>query len=534
MNSQIRAILWAQFRTVRNYLPRTSFGAVLVWLLGSAWYALFTAIAFGLATALPHVPAKHIARTVALILFFLLLFWQIFPLMTLNSGWSLDLKRLLVYPIRDRTLFAIEALLRITTAFETLILIAGIIIGLTRHPAIPVWCPVFLLVYIPFNLFLSLGIRETLLGVFRKRRFKELFAVFFLVVVLSPTLIANTSLGAKLAPFVFKLAVNAATPWFEAASLATGKLSVLSAGLICVWTLAAYLFARRQFSGGLRHDRSGFDASVRHKAPGKVGTRREVVFGWIDRLFRDPMAALIEKEFRILLRSPRFRVLFGMACVFSVIVFLPFASGRLAWHGTSQNYLPAVSCYGLVLLGEVLLWNALGFDRKAAQLYFVAPVPFAAVLRAKNIVALVFILFMSILIAIVGSLFRLQVTLLSMAASVSLTLVLAVFFLAFGNLTSVLLPKPIDPNQAMRRQTSGQVSLWFLLAIVVLAVPVGLAFAARWAFDSEWAFFAVMGVDLVIAAALYHVATESAIARAERDRERILDALGKGADVIAS
>jgi ABC-2 type transport system permease protein len=117
---------------------------------------------------------------------------------------------------------------------------------------------------------------------------------------------------------------------------------------------------------------------------------------------------------------------------------------------------------------------------------------------------------------------------------VSLTLVLAVFFLAFGNLTSVLLPKPIDPNQAMRRQTSGQVSLWFLLAIVVLAVPVGLAFAARWAFDSEWAFFAVMGVDLVIAAALYHVATESAIARAERDRERILDALGKGADVIAS
>jgi ABC-2 type transport system permease protein len=86
----------------------------------------------------------------------------------------------------------------------------------------------------------------------------------------------------------------------------------------------------------------------------------------------------------------------------------------------------------------------------------------------------------------------------------------------------------------MRRQTSGQVSLWFLLAIVVLAVPVGLAFAARWAFDSEWAFFAVMGVDLVIAAALYHVATESAIARAERDRERILDALGKGADVIAS
>lgn len=532
MSSQVRAILWAQFRTVRNYLPRTTFGTALVWLLGGAWYGLFVAIAFGLAAGLPHVPAKELPRSAALILFFLLLFWQIFPLMTLNSGWSLDLKRLLAYPIHERTMFAIEALLRITTAFETLILITGIMVGLARHPGIPAWRPLFLLVYIPFNLFLSLGIRETLLGVFRKRRFKELFAVFFLIVVLSPSLIANTPLGAKLGPIVFKLAVNAATPWFDAASLATSTPSFLSAGAMVVWTVAAYLFAMRQFSMGLRHDRSGFDAGARHKPAGKA--RRETFFGWIDRLFRDPTAALIEKEFRILLRSPRFRVLFGMSCVFSVIVFLPFASGRLAWHGTSENYLPAVSCYGLVLLGEVLLWNALGFDRKAAQIYFVAPVHFSAVLRAKNIVALVFILFMSVLIAVVGSLFRLQVTLLSVAASVSLTLVLAIFFLAFGNLTSVLLPRSIDPNQAMRRQTSGQVSLWFLLAVVVLLVPIGLAFAARWAFDSEWAFFAVLAVDLVIAAALYHVATESAISRAERDRERILDALGKGADVIAS
>lgn len=534
MRDQVQAILWAQFRTVRNYLPRTSLGAALVWLLGAAWYGLFAAISIGLAAGLPHVPSDQLLRTVALILFFLLLFWQIFPLMTLNSGWSLDLRRLLVYPIRERTLFAIEVLLRVTTALETLILIAGIMIGLARHPRIPAWCPLFLLLYLPFNLFLALAIRETLLGVFRRRRFKELFAIFFLVVVLSPTLIANTSLGSRLAPVVFKMAVNAAAPWFEVASLAIGRVSFSSFGLIVLWTFAAYLFAARQFANGLRHDRSGFDAGLRLSTRRDLRPRRDVISAWIDRLFRDPTAALIEKEFRTLLRSPRFRVLFGMACVFSVIVFLPFASGRLASRGMSQNYLPVVSSYGLVLLGEVLLWNAFGFDRKAAQLYFVAPVPFSAVLRAKNIVAMILILFMSVLIAIVGLLFQLRVTPVSMAASVSLTLVLAVFFLAFGNLTSVLLPRPIDPNQAMRRQNSGQVSLWFLLAVAILAVPVGLAFAARWAFNSEWAFFAVLAVDLVIAGVVYSVATESAIARAGRDRERILDALGKGADVIAS
>ena len=52
MSGQVQAILWAQFRTVRNYLPRTSVGAVLVWLLGAAWYGLFVAIAAGLAASL--------------------------------------------------------------------------------------------------------------------------------------------------------------------------------------------------------------------------------------------------------------------------------------------------------------------------------------------------------------------------------------------------------------------------------------------------------------------------------------------------
>jgi ABC-2 type transport system permease protein len=535
MSGQVQAILWAQFRTVRNYLPRTSLGAALVWLLGAAWYGLFVAIAAGLAASLPHIPLKDLPRSVGLILFFLLLFWQIFPLMTLSSGWSLDVRRLLVYPIRERTLFAIEVLLRITTAPETLIMLAGIIVGLMRHPHVPALCPLFLLLYLPFNLFLSLAIRETLLRFFQRRRFKELFAVFFLAIMLSPTLLANTSLGRRLAPVAFRLASSGGTPWFEVSSLSLGRFSFLSIAIFLLWTLAAYLFAARQFANGLRQDRSGFGASIpRKKKNQATAPKKEVFFGSIGYLFRDPTAALIEKEFRTLLRSPRFRVMFGMACVFSVIVFLPFTSGRLASQGMAQNYLPAVSTYGLVLLGEVLLWNAFGFDRKAAQLYFVAPIRFSTVLRAKNTVAVVLILLMSVLITAVGFLFRLRVTLVSMLASLALTAVLAVFFLAFGNLTSVLLPRPIDPNQAMRKQNSGQTSLWFLLALVVLAVPIGLAFAARWAFNAEWAFFAVLAVDFVIALVVYHVATESAIARAERDRERILDALGKGADPIES
>lgn len=535
MGSQIQAILWAQFRTVRNYLPRTSFGAALVWILGGAWYCLVAVIAAGLAGSLPHVPAHELPRSLAMMLLFLLLFWQIFPLMTLNSGWSLDLSRLLIYPIRERTLFAIEVLLRITSALEALILLAGIIIGLLRHPRVPALFPLLLLLYVPLNLFLSLAVRETVLRFFRRKKFKELFAVFFLLVVLSPTLLANTSLGARLAPFAFGLAVSPGTPWFELSTLALGRFSALGLSAVLLWTGVCYWFAVRQFANGLRQEHGGFGAHLRQKKTEQDNaSQHDLVSGWIARLFPDPVAALIEKEFRILVRSPRFRVLFGMACVFSVIVFLPFSSGRFASGAMSQNYLPAVSSYGLILLGEVLLWNAFGFDRQAAQIYFVAPVQFSTVLRAKNIVAMVLILLMTLLITLVGFLFRLGVTPVSTLASISLTLVLAIFFLAFGNLTSVLLPRPIDPNQAMRKQSSGQVSLWFLLTLLVVAIPVGLAFAARWAFDSDWAFFAVLAVDLVIAVIVYKVATEAAIERAERDRERILDALGRGASPIES
>jgi ABC-2 type transport system permease protein len=537
VGSQAQAILWAQFRTVRNYLPRTSAGTVLMWLLAVGWYSLFIGIATGIAASVPKIPSSELPRSISLMLFFVFLFWQIFPIMTLNSGWSLDLGRLVVYPIRERTLFSIEVLLRITTALETLILLSGIMVGLMRHSRVPAFHPLFLLMYLPFNLFVALAVRETLLRFFRRRKLKELFAVLFLLVVLSPTLIANTSLGLRLAPVVARISVNRGTPWAEVGSLSVTANSLSSAGLILLWTIAAYLCAVRQFASGLHRDLSGSYDGVRQQTPlsDRMITRpSELILTWMYSLFGDPIAALVEKEFRILLRSPRFRVLFGMACVFSVVVFLPFTSGHLASKTMAQNYLPAVSTYGLILLGEVLLWNSFGFDRNAMQLYFVAPVPFSAVLRAKNVVAILFILLMTVLVAFVGFLFQLRVTAVSLLASIALTLVMVLFFLAFGNLTSVLLPRPVDPNQALRRQNAGQVSLWFLLALVVIAVPVGLAYAARWAFDSDWAFFAVLSVDFVIAAIVYSVASESAIARAVRDRERILDALGKGADLIES
>ena len=315
MNSQIRTILWAQFRTIRNYLPRTSFGAVLIWLLGLLWYGLFAGIAIGLAVGIPAEPLQALRNYLPLALLGVLVFWQVFPVLTLSTGWSLELNKLVVYPIRENTLFAIDLLLRLSTAPEMVIVLLGALVGLLRHRDIFLLSPLWLLVYIAFNLFLSLALREWMMRTFKKKRFRELFVLVFLTIAVLPNLLANTTLGTRLKPVFSAVANGRGTPWHEVSALATGSFSVLAAGVWIFWLAAAYLFARHQFALSMRLDHTAA-AEVRAIPPHIQKSRLEFLFTIPSRFFRDPFAALLEKEFRILARSPRFRVIFAMACVF--------------------------------------------------------------------------------------------------------------------------------------------------------------------------------------------------------------------------
>ena len=193
-----------------------------------------------------------------------------------------------------------------------------------------------------------------------------------------------------------------------------------------------------------------------------------------------------------------------------------------------------MNCYGLLILGEVLLWNVFGFDRSATQFYFVTPVRFQVVLRAKNIVAAIAILTMTLLICLTDELVRHRMTVRSFISSLALTAVMTLLFLGLGNLTSIMIPRPIDPNQAFRNQNSAKASLWLLICFVLMVIPVGLAFVAQWAFGSDLAFFGVLAIDFLIGAIFYAVATESAVERAERERERLLDALSKGPGLMST
>src|SRR5581483_1636623 len=99
-------------------------------------------------------------------------------------------------------------------------------------------------------------------------------------------------------------------------------------------------------------------------------------------------------------------MVFLMGCSFSLLVWLPLVLGRGRSGTVAAHFLALVAAYSLTMLGQVSYWNAFGFDRAAAQLYFCMPVPFAAVLAAKNIASMVFILLEVAAIAGVSYLFR--------------------------------------------------------------------------------------------------------------------------------
>src|SRR5690348_12781187 len=160
---QIFAIGWAQFRIMRNHLPRTSVGTALAALLSVLWYGMYAGVGAAIAVGLRGVPIHILQDWLPVGLLCVFLFWQVFPLFTLSTGWSLQLNKLQVYPVSKSALFAMEVALRLSTAPEMIFVLVGTMIGLLRHRDVPVFAPFLLLLYIAFNLLLSLVLRELLL-----------------------------------------------------------------------------------------------------------------------------------------------------------------------------------------------------------------------------------------------------------------------------------------------------------------------------------------------------------------------------------
>ena len=517
------AILWAQWRVSANFLTRARAGSLVVkWITGLLWYGVWVFAAIGAAFLTSgRVPATIVARGLPAALFFLLFFWQLFPIVMASQGAFIDLRRLLVYPIPSAHLFLLETLLRVTTAVEMLLVAAGFCVGFAINKDAPWWAPLAILAYVGFNLLLASGLKSALGLLFQKKGVRELVMFLFLGVVLTPQLLVARIDQQPDSQFRWAQSMSQlfqGLPWAAVSRLALGWSASAAAAMV-VWLIAAYAFARIVFERTLRLEDSMGSSSERAPLSDKPS--------WIDRIaalpskvLLDPIAAVVEKDIRTLARSPRFRLIFLMAASFGAIIWLPQAlRGGGGWM--TRNYATMAVLYGMLVLGEVIYWNVFGFERAGAQQWFVTPLRFRDVLRAKNAVAVLMTALVIAVLSVIILLLPVGNGLPQIADAVMAACVFLAFILGGGNMTSVYSPKPIDGEQTWRN-SSGKVQFLLLFVYPAISAPVTLAYLARWATGNYWAYHGVLAASLFVALCFYSVATETAAEIAEQRKEEII------------
>src|SRR6185503_4607440 len=317
-------------------------------------------------------------------------------------------------------------------------------------------------------------------------------------------------------------------PWTAAANLILRIRILPSLEVLTAWTVGALVFSRWQFSRTLAFDSDAANAGSSQPS------RRSWWIEWLYRLpsalFKDPLGALLEKEFRFLIRSPRFRLVFLMGFTFGLVIWLPMAfvpRGPLGGFFV-RNYLTVVCVYSLMLMSEVCFWNAFGFDRSAAQFYFLAPVSFRRVMAGKNLTALFFMLLEIAMVTAVCALLRMPLGARRFAEAYSVAAVVMIFLFSAGNLLSIRQARGVDPGNSIRTGAAGRLQAMLFAIYPVTFAPILLAYLARYAFGSQAALFGVLGLDAVVGLIVYRVALDSAVRTADLTRESMIAALSTG------
>jgi ABC-2 type transport system permease protein len=537
----IGAILRAQWLSMRMFRMASRRSAVFPVIVALFWYGFWTLLAV-VAEALTAAPGlrTEIENWLPVGLLAVFAYWQLAPMASATMGASLDLRKLLVYPVPRRSLFLVEILLRVTTCAELLLLLTGAGIGLIRNPAFGGWSslarvPAAMVLFAAFNLMLAAGLRNLIERLLSRKGIREVVALLLMLIGVLPRLLMVTGIGNRRIEHVFPAASNPIWPWGAAAHCmlaVSGARPVAAAAMLAGWTVAAYLFGRWQFNRSLRYDFQAVQATV---ASAKDRPITQRLYRLPALVLPDPLSAIVEKELRSLVRTPRFRLVFVMGFSFGLVVWLPMMlRGRVTHSAVSGNFLTVVSLYALFLLAQVTYGNAFGFDRSAAQIYFSAPVAISRALAGKNIAAAIFIFLEIAAVAAACTLLRLGISAGQIAEAFLVTAIAALYLLAVGNLSSVNYPRPMQAQRVSGGGGGGRAQGLLFLLYPIALVPVFLAYLARYAFDNQLVFYMILAFAAALGVAIYWMAMESAVSAARNRRETILAELSRGDGPMAA
>jgi ABC-2 type transport system permease protein len=500
-------------------------GTILSFFTGAIWYGMWTAVAVAIYVTLAEAEPEQVRLWVPLGLLGVCVYWQAMPILSASMGSSLDLRKLRIYPAPQGRLFQVEVLLRFTTGVEMIIVLAAGVAALFRNPLTRgVYALAPVLIYILFNVLLASGTRSLLERLLARRRIRELLVVFLFGLWMVPRfLFLNGHRAGELRGWE-RAVEYLFLPWAAAGYAALGIRVVPGLLYLAAWTCLAAWFGRSQFERSLRFDMAAAQATPQDASPSRVRSVLDALYRLPGLIWRDPLAAIVEKELRSLARTPRYRMVFVMGFSFGLMIWLPMVMAPRGEGGSAfaGHFLTIVCVYALSLLGQVSYWNCFGFDRSAAQIYFVAPQPMRTTLLGKNIASLTFIyLEMAILVA-VTSLFRVSFGGAQIVEALAVVGVCALYMMAMGNISSVQYPRALNPTRVSQGGASSRFQALVFLLYPIALIPVALAFLARYAFDSTAVFYGTLTLAAAIGAVVYWVAMDSAVSTALLRRERMI------------
>ncbi len=370
--------------------------------------------------------------------------WQTWTVVavTLSDRESFDLRRLLVYPVPPAQAYGYELLASVLGdpfALFWSLLLAGAFTGaaLARPGA---WVVLLALTHLCFaasTAALAALLQELLARLLRRRRARELgVAAIYIGLV---ALLAWGRAGGLRSTFhalralstVRWIAYPAALAAESANSLYRGRalealpwLVGLAASAAATAWVAYRLALADAMGGGEGGQARGSARGSGWRLPGRTGP-------------------LLEKELKYLFRHP-------LAAVLALV--LPAIAGVVGWRAVplipaeAGEVVRALPLFGFALYAQVVtqaFWlNAFGWDRGGAQVWFLAPLELADVLRAKN--TAVRLLSLAIFAGSAAALFAtagappawVQVS------ALALHLGVGAYYLAAGNVVSILNPRP--------------------------------------------------------------------------------------------
>jgi ABC-2 type transport system permease protein len=427
------------------------------------------------------------AELLALLLWPVFFFWQVFPVMATAFTNNPDSSDLLRFPLNYSSYFLIRLVYGLFDAASALgcLGLLGILVGVgSARPALFPWALLVLVTFALFNLVLMQTVFAWLERWLAQRRTREILGVVFILFMLSFQMIGpmaerlthGPQPGLHRATEMVALVQSILPPGLTAAAIAqmaradytAGFTSLLLLGLL-VTALGALLHLR------LRAQFRGENLSEAGARPAVEGTRT-LQLGWELPGFSQAVAAVFEKEIRYVARSGPMLLTLIMP-IFMLVVFRlgPMNPGRQVHFMTRapEMAFPGAAAYALLVLTN-LVYNSFGGDGGGIQFFYASPVSFRQIVLAKNLVHGAILILNTALAWFAVSYFygtpALAVTVSTMAA----VLFAAPLNFAAGNLLSVYSPKRRDFS-AFGRQSVSQVTVLVSLGMQILIVGAGVA-----------------------------------------------------------